>query len=203
MARPTVAAGCPPGLEYLSMIDQLVVKQQVDIMELITSWECANKYRVFNSVGQQVYFAQEESNMCMRQCCGPNRAFTIHITDNSGKEVLRLRREYKFCACGLCWCAGINGCSHEVVVEAPVGQVIGYVRHRSSAWKPKFTLYTADEQEIGHIEGPCCVCNCICCGDINFPVLSTDGETNIGNVAKQWSGALQEFFTDADTFSIK
>lgn len=33
MNRPTVAAGCPPGLEYLASIDQLVVKQQIELME--------------------------------------------------------------------------------------------------------------------------------------------------------------------------
>ncbi|ELT93599.1 hypothetical protein CAPTEDRAFT_180693 [Capitella teleta] len=202
MERPSVAAGCPPGLEYLTQIDQLVVKQQVEIMELITSWECANKYRVMNSVGQQVYFAQEESETCMRQCCGPSRSFIIHITDNAGREVLRLKRDFKCCAMGLCWCAGMSCCSHEVVVESPVGQIIGYVRHSASAWRPKFTLYTGDEQEIGHIKGPLCICKGPCCGDIDFPVMSNDGETKIGNVAKQWSGALREFFTDADTFSI-
>lgn len=48
------------------------------------------------------------------------------------QEVLRVSREFKCCACGCCWCADIDGCSHHVTVEAPVGQVIGYVKHRYS-----------------------------------------------------------------------
>merc|ERR1711970_603271 len=33
MAPPMAPAGCPPGLQYLSMVDQLVVKQKVEILE--------------------------------------------------------------------------------------------------------------------------------------------------------------------------
>ncbi len=43
---------------------------------------------------------------------------------------MRVSREFKCCA-GCCWCAGcFNGCAHEITVEAPVGQVIGYVRQK-------------------------------------------------------------------------
>lgn len=33
MARPAGIPGCPPGLEYLTQIDQLLVHQQVEMME--------------------------------------------------------------------------------------------------------------------------------------------------------------------------
>lgn len=33
-------------------------------------------------------------------------------------------------------------------------------------------------------------------------VLSRDGETQVGKISKQWSGALREMFTDADYFGI-
>ena len=33
MARPQGMPGCPPGLEYLAQIDQLLVKQQVELLE--------------------------------------------------------------------------------------------------------------------------------------------------------------------------
>ena len=28
--------GCPPGLQYLTMVDQLIVKQQMEVLELVT-----------------------------------------------------------------------------------------------------------------------------------------------------------------------
>ena len=33
MQRPQLIPGCPPGLEYLTQIDQLLVKQQFEILE--------------------------------------------------------------------------------------------------------------------------------------------------------------------------
>lgn len=43
---------------------------------------------------------------------------------------MRVSREFKCCA-GCCWCAGCcTGCSHELLVEAPVGNVIGYVKQK-------------------------------------------------------------------------
>ena len=41
---------------------------------------------------------------------------------------MRLSREFKCCAGG-CWFAGTcDACAHEVIVEAPIGNIIGYVR---------------------------------------------------------------------------
>ncbi|ELT89117.1 hypothetical protein CAPTEDRAFT_223171 [Capitella teleta] len=202
MQRPSVAAGCPPGLEYLTLIDQLLVKQQIELAEVLLGWECNNRYAITNSVGQQVYFCSEESDVCMRQMCKNNRPFTFHVTDNTGQEVIRLNREFKCCAMGCCWCAGMDCCAHEVTVEAPVGTVVGYATHRKSGWHPYITLYNADHEQVAHVDGPCCVCNCPCCGDIDFKVTSKDRSTEIGNISKHWSGAFQEVFTAAQNFQI-
>ena len=69
-----------------------------------------------------------ETTCMMRQCCGPARGFTLHVTDNNNQEVIRIVRPFKCCA-GNCWCAHPNNCcSMELEVQAPVGQVIGYVK---------------------------------------------------------------------------
>jgi len=201
MQAPQGITGCPPGLEYLAHIDQLVIKQQMEILELVTGWESANKYRVFNNVGQQVYFAAEESDVCQRQCCGPARGFIVHLTDNFGNEVLRVTREFKCCA-GCCWCAESDACAFEVKVEAPVGQVVGFIRQEASSWAPSYTIRSTDRDVVGYIEVPCCVCNSPWCGDVEFPIKGKDNTTDIGKIAKQWTGTLAEFFTDADTFSV-
>ena len=51
--------GCPPGLEYLTQIDQILVHQQVEVLEALTGWETRNRYRVRNTLGQDVYYAVE------------------------------------------------------------------------------------------------------------------------------------------------
>lgn len=46
------------------------------------------------------------------------------------KEVLRIIREFKCCA-GCCWFAGCcDGCSFEVVIMLPSGDVMGYVKQK-------------------------------------------------------------------------
>ncbi|CAJ0917141.1 unnamed protein product, partial [Mesorhabditis belari] len=99
---PTMApiAGVPIGLEYLTQIDRLIIQQKVSLLEAVAGWEVKNKYAIYNSVGQQVYYAYEESGCCMRQCCGGQRGFTIHIVDNFNREVMRISRPFKCCT----WC---------------------------------------------------------------------------------------------------
>ena len=38
MARPQGILGCPPGLEYLMQIDQLLIKQQIELLEGTVKW---------------------------------------------------------------------------------------------------------------------------------------------------------------------
>lgn len=54
MNVPTGIPNCPPGLEYLTLIDQLLVKQQVRLLEAFTGFEQNNKFAIKNSVGQNV-----------------------------------------------------------------------------------------------------------------------------------------------------
>ncbi|XP_076807212.1 phospholipid scramblase 2-like isoform X2 [Clavelina lepadiformis] len=202
MPIPTVA-NCPPGLEYLTQLDQVLVHQEVSLIEVLLEWEAKNKYRLKNSVGQQCYFAAEESEVCMRQMCGSSRGFTMHITDNSGAEVIRVTRPFK-CWAGCCWCANADCCSYNIEIEAPVGQVIGRVRQSQSFWYNYFDVQDATGKNIFTIKGPCCVCPGPCC-TCDFPFDIWTKETTpsvIGRVTKQWSGLTKELFTDATNFSV-
>merc|ERR1712029_882699 len=70
MPTPAPIDGVPAGLEYLSQLDQLLVKQTVEMFEMFTGFETNNKYKVLNSLGQECYKAVEESDFCSRQFCG-------------------------------------------------------------------------------------------------------------------------------------
>ena len=43
------------------MVDQLFVKQSVEILEAFNGFETKNKYEVFNSLGQQILYSKEDS----------------------------------------------------------------------------------------------------------------------------------------------
>lgn len=65
-----------------------------------TGFETSNKYKVQNSMGQQIYFAAEDTDCCTRNCCGPLRPFDMQILDNTQNEVIHLSRPL---ACDTCW----------------------------------------------------------------------------------------------------
>lgn len=50
----TAIPNCPPGLEYLASIDQLLVHQTVELFEAFTGFETNNKYEIKNTLGQKV-----------------------------------------------------------------------------------------------------------------------------------------------------
>lgn len=202
MTKPGDIINCPPGLEYLAMLDQLLVQQKVELFEAFTGIETKNKFVIKNSVGQQCYYAYEESDLCMRLCCGPARGFTMNIVDNSGNAVMRVVRPFKCCA-GCCWCADAECCSFNIQVEAPPGNVIGSIHQMGSCWVPWYEIRDADGQEVFKIKGPCCVCPGPCCTcDFPFEVMSHGDGEPLGRITKQWSGLGKEFFTDATNFSV-
>ncbi|XP_065841128.1 phospholipid scramblase 1-like [Oscarella lobularis] len=185
---------CPPGLEYLTQIDQLLVHQQVELLEMITGWETANKYDVKNSMGQRVYFAAEQNSCFQLQCCGASREFNLTIVDNAQREVIHLYRPLRCTSC--CFPC----CLQELVVEAPAGQPVGYVKQRWTLWIPEFDICSADGNVVLKIVGPCCTWSCG--SDVEFKIFTPDKQTEVGKISKQWSGLVKEMFTDADNFGI-
>ncbi|GCB72857.1 hypothetical protein scyTo_0002225 [Scyliorhinus torazame] len=195
MPLPSGIPDCPPGLEYLAQIDQLLVHQQVELLEVLTGFETNNKYQIKNSLGQLVYFAAEENDFCNRNCCGNMRSFDMKIIDNLGQEVMTLYRPLKCTGC-CCPC-----CLQELEVMAPPGQPVGSVIQTWDLCLPKFTIQNEKKEPVLKIIGPCCVCNC--CSDIDFKVTNLDETETVGKITKQWTGLMRESFTDADNFGIQ
>lgn len=57
---PTAIPDCPPGLEYLAAVDQLLVKQKIELFEAFTGFETNNKFVIKNAMGQNVSMNCEE-----------------------------------------------------------------------------------------------------------------------------------------------
>ncbi|KAJ7996224.1 hypothetical protein DPEC_G00234830 [Dallia pectoralis] len=188
-------AGVPPGLEYLTQIDQILIHQKVELLEALTSFETKNRYEIKNSLGQTIYTAKEDSNCCIRNCCGPNRMFEMKIKDHVGQEVMNLVKPFRCTSCF--WPC----CLQEMEVQSPSGTTIGYVVQNWHPFKPKLTIQNAFKDTVLRITGPFCACNC--CGDVDFDVMGKDNDQPIGRISKQWSGLIKEAFTDADNFGIQ
>ncbi|XP_011554698.1 phospholipid scramblase 1 isoform X2 [Plutella xylostella] len=194
MPVPQAPTNCPPGLEYLTMVDKLLVHQKVELLEAFVGFETNNKYTIKNSLGQKVFYAVEDNDCCTRMCCGPNRPFDMKIMDNFQNEIIHL---YRPLACDSCFCP----CwLQSLEVSSPPGTVIGSIQQQWSICKPEFVIKDAAGDVVLRIKGP--VCTFSICGDIEFKVYSRDGETKVGKISKQWSGLAREMFTDSDYFGI-
>ncbi|XP_063297073.1 phospholipid scramblase 1-like [Pelobates fuscus] len=195
MPSPVTNHNCPPGLEYLIQIDQILIHQQIEILELFTGFETSNKYEIKNSTGQRIYFAAEQNDCCNQYFCGSARSFTITVVDNANQEVMKLMRPLRCdCCCTPC-------CLQKLEVQAPPGIPVGYVIQNWHPYLPKFTIQNEREQNILKIVGPCVLCRC--CSDVTFEVKSLDEHFNVGRISKQWSGFVNEMYTDADNFGVQ
>lgn len=187
-------SSCPPGLEYLKTVDQLLVQQKVELIEAITGFETNNKFNVKNTLGQKVFWAAENNDFCTRNCCGPLRRFKMKVFDEYQNEVMHLRRP---AACDSCM---FPCCLQTIEVSAPPGRYIGTVAQKWSMCYPHFSIKDANGDTVLRIKGPACTYS-ICGNDVEFRILDMNG-TEIGKISKQWSGLTRELFSDADFFGI-
>jgi len=204
MPMPTqVLPGCQPGLEYLTELDQILVHQQVEAMEVMTGWDMNNRFQIKNSLGQQCYYAAEDTEDCHRMICGNKRGFHMNITDNAGHQVFQVNREFKFCA-GCCWFADKDCCSWDVQVETTPGNIIGIIAQAQSFWYACYDIKDANGQVVLQIkQRQCCLCTGPCCTcDYHFDILPTNGGSPIGSITKNYSGLMKECFTNATNFNI-
>ncbi|EDV96944.1 phospholipid scramblase 2 isoform X1 [Drosophila grimshawi] len=193
MSIPTGIPNCPRGLEYLTSIDQLLVKQKVELLEAFTGFETNNKFSIKNALGQKVYYAVEDTDCCTRNMCGPARPFDMKIFDNFQQEVIHVHRPL---ACSACC---FPCCLQTMEVTAPPGNVIGSIEQEWSICSPSFRILNHIGDTVLRIEGPMCTFSM--CGDVEFNVVSLTGE-KVGKISKQWSGLAREIFTDADFFGL-
>ncbi|KAF3827204.1 hypothetical protein GH733_002690, partial [Mirounga leonina] len=195
MPAPPPPLDCPPGLEYLSQIDQILIHQQIELLE---GFETNNRYEIKNSFGQRIYFAAEDTDFCTRNCCGASRPFTMRILDNMGQEVITLERPLKCDSCCFPCCL----------------QEVSYVIQIWHPCMPRFTIQNERREDVLKFIAPCLLCSC--CADVDFEVRdvvmftglaflikSLDEENVVGKISKQWTGFMREAFTDADNFGIQ
>lgn len=201
----TATESRPDGLEFLANLSGLQVKQKLEALEIITSFETANRYIISSLANVQggsvdLLKSEEAGGSCLaRQCCGKNRGFDIAITENnaSGRQLISAKRDFLCCTCLPCF----GACRHEMTVTSPItNQILGRVHMNCYLCKPSLTVYDA--------EGNVCLiircrdlCTCFC-SDKVFLIEDPTG-TQIGGVTKKFKGLLQEGFTDADTFEVK
>ena len=152
---------------------------------------------MLNTSGQQLFYAAEESDCLMRNCCGALRRFDMVLLDHSQREMARFKRPFKCTArcCQLCWLP----CQLQQMEVTADGVTIGSIEQQWDCTLPIYNICDDKGEPVLQIKGP--VCAISCCADINFEVLTMEGDT-VGMVQKKFGGLVNEALTDADNFGI-
>ncbi|RWS05033.1 phospholipid scramblase 2-like isoform X3 [Dinothrombium tinctorium] len=176
-----------PGLQYLTQLDQLLIHQLLERFEIMSGWETENRYIIKNTLGQQIYFAAEQSDSFSRAIAGSHRDFTMKILDNYNQEVINIYRPAAFFIQ-----------SDPIRVFVPPGHILGYITQEFNL-APTFNIHNPRMEIVLRIEAPLLSLNFS--GDVHYNILGGN-HVKIGRITKQWSGYVQEMFTDADNFSL-
>ena len=175
----------------------------------VRSFETANCYKVLGEnpymaaqgrPGGQIGKAYEQSDCCMRQCCGPRRPFEMRILCEysdfgmgEDQDCIHIDRPWKFqspCCCNL----------QEICVSKLPNnrdadrKTLGYVKEQCSCTGAAFTVEDGSGSVVFTIEGPCCPCDGPCC-TVEFPVMQ--GETQVGMLTKEKDDWMVRNLTDS------
>jgi len=211
-AKPGAVLDVPmTGLNPLIGLGAFQVQQQVEMLEAALNvinidYEGANKYKVKDPEGRDMYFVAEESGCCMRQLCSPNHSMKLHMTDMAGRKVLTMDRPWTFNCCCCEW-GNLCGKTHMDVYmgEEASQQMIGSVRMPcfGGGFSPKFDIHDVDGDVQASVTGPCCFISDLC--GAKFGVKDKVGN-DVGTVNKLGVKSMGDFakeaMTDADNFEI-
>jgi len=186
----TSTFGGPPGLNNLTHVDHLIVRQK----KILTAWVTKNNFDISDNAGTELFKAaeQSQSNVGNRLCCGAHgawRTVDMMIHDLQGNALIQVNRPFAYC-------------DQVMSVCSPPGNDIGSITQEWAMWSPKYTVKDQGGNVAFIIEGPheCCICSCG--ADIEFKVYTADGATEIGKISKQWAGYFNEAFIGCDIFGI-
>jgi hypothetical protein len=215
------------GLDILAAVPAVFVKQKADIMEAISGYEKANKYKVkeYDPVakrkGRDLFKAKEKSGCCERQCYGTLRPFYMPFEmDDPGKAlVMNLVRPLR--------CPIYCLCRPVVYVTDDQNRVMGQVTNPFRLCDRTLQItnpspdaadlegnplqmapgIAADERIHYSIVGDCCQMGFffpLCAERILFNIYEGDVSEGqpVGQIAREFPGCDKQMLTDADNFSV-
>lgn len=195
MSGPTPMPNCPPGLEYLTQLDNIHVLQHFEPLEMVTGFETNNRYEVKNNVGQMVYFVTEDTDAFVRNTYRTLRPFVLRVMDCMGREVITMQRPFRCTCC--CFCCPST--RQELEVQCPPGVTLGFVVEHWNPCRAVYSIQNEKKETMLRVRGPCLTYGCG--SDSVFEVNSLDGKCRVGSIVRQWNGVLSTM-ADADHFDI-
>ena len=165
----------------LTQYQEMFVRQKVELLEVFTGFETANRYIVSTPEGEQLLYAYEESGWLGRQFLKAHRPLALHVIDNERQTILSASRSFFWFL------------SH-LHVRDGAGRPLGSLRRQFAFLKRQFVLEDASGNPIAEVQGKLLRPN-------TFMIYVNGSE--VARVTKQWSGIMKEAFSDADTFKVQ
>ncbi len=176
-------------MEHLDAARQLTVVQKKEWGEILSGFEGANRYEVFDEQRNELYAAVETSgSLLVRWLLRALRPFTIEVS-RDGKPLIRVTRPFRFYF-------------HEASIEDGTGRPLGTVRREFALLNRRYTIHDASGVPRLVLHGPL-----FRPWTFLIRAVAQDGAPPLvhgeGKIAKRWSGVLKEAFTDSDHFGIE
>ena len=217
------------GLQYVFVQDPMielansikaVIHQQVEIFEMISGCETANRYHVFvqNAQGltQYLFKCKEESGWCMRNCCpSSGREFNMklkhinmanQISSNDFQNTYaNLFKPYK------CTCCCLARPELLLSLHGNEQKYIGKVKEEFTCCDPLFTIKDGNGSPVFVITCDCCQCGFLCrsnfCGklsEVKFSIFDVKNQSGspVGSIVKRVAQNAGQLFSDADSYDV-
>lgn len=173
-------------MEKLIECDKLTVKQLTSAREAVMEsfdLEHENSYSVVDSIGRELFFAQEEyeHGWLFKSFLNASRPFTITVTPNGLRHGITVSRPFRFYF-------------HEADVALSDGRPLGKIKKRFSVLRRVYSVMDRTGQERFRLTGPLF-------RPWTFHI--SYGGRRIGAIRKNWSGLLKEALTQADDFTVE
>ena len=165
----------------LTQYPEIIVKQEIEFLEVFMGFETANRYSVRTPDGAELLFAYEESGMLSRMFLRNHRPLTIHFVDNDGNEVFTAERSFFWMF------------SHLHVGDEE-GKLIGSLQRTFRFLGRRIAILDNEGTRRSEIRGSLFRPH-------TFRVYSEGDE--VARITKRWSGLGRELFSDADTFQVR
>ena len=215
----------PDVLKELSENQEVIIEQKIELLEVLTGCESANRYNVYlldkDKTKKFLFKCKEISNWCCRNCCFSNmRAFDlkmVHIINsnkntNYKKTIAEFNRKFE-CTCfccsrpkmeGIIFGEGENGMKR---IKKSIGGVI-----ETFSCGPFLFVYGSNNEIRWKIYAEYCQCGFCCrdtsfgkCYEVDFWIYDANSDMQVnkpvGNIHKVFKG-LSELMTDSDAFIL-
>eukprot|EP01084_Bolivina_argentea_P091303 164378_1 len=195
-------------VSFLNELDKVYIKQPIRGKELLCEMFCgcemSNFYTV-QSVNEQantttaLFDLREESNCCLRQCCGANRPLQLNAVppgaDETADPIFVIDKPYRM---GCCCCSAKNCMGRNYMEVWLGGAVIGSVQEKCLCnCRIAYGIHDANDNLLYSIERCACYCECM---QVGFEIMTPEGEETGKKISKLYGGMLKEMFTTNDNF---